>query len=175
MEYIKPANEKAYIRECFNVTSALGKIISNPKAKLSDVIVTLTAILVMLVAGLGLCIWMVAVMSEKVFVLMIGSLLMLIILYVVRILRIKNSMNQVSGGNRTDSVFNCSTEGAIRSSSRQCMTVYWSSVQCIRVYKYCLVVLPKDNKTSTLMAPVENLDALEAFLKENAIDIPVVK
>ena len=75
----------------------------------------------------------------------------------------------------TDRHFDCDEEGVMYVTPDQQVKAYWKSIQAIRVFKYSMVIIPKDRKTIAILAPVENLEGFQAFLKEKNIDIPVYK
>ena len=41
-------------------------------------------------------------------------------------------------------------------------------------FKYSMIFIPKDIKTKSILAPIENFDNVKAFLAENNIEIPVI-
>ena len=55
------------------------------------------------------------------------------------------------------------------------LTVFWDQISCVRGFRYSIVFVPKDLKTRTIIAPVENLENIIKFLSENNIEIPVIK
>lgn len=54
------------------------------------------------------------------------------------------------------------------------ITAKWDSFQCVRVLKHGVFFLPGDLSGMLLGLPIENLDSIKQFMKENNIKIKVV-
>ena len=65
--------------------------------------------------------------------------------------------------------FECDKEGLKYITSQGERKTYWDNYQAIRVFKYTMVFIPKDQKGMYLLAPIENLQNVTAFLEENSI------
>ena len=54
------------------------------------------------------------------------------------------------------------------------ITAKWDSFQCVRVLKHGIFFLPEDISGMLVGLPIENLDSIKQFMKENQIKIKVV-
>lgn len=53
--------------------------------------------------------------------------------------------------------------------------LFWSGVKCIKQGKYTMAIIPQKDDSPLFIAPVENLDEIIKFLKENEIDIKIIR
>ena len=54
------------------------------------------------------------------------------------------------------------------------ITAKWDSFQCVRILKHGVFFLPGDYSGMLVGLPIENLDSIKQFMKENQIKIKVV-
>ena len=74
-----------------------------------------------------------------------------------------------------ESDFEYTIDGVGRKGPDYELKVSWNSLKCIRVSRYSIVFLPQGASIPVIYAPVENLEGLKDFMKENNIDITFVE
>ena len=182
MEYKRSNNKNEYVKEIVNVSFSIGKLIKDPNYSLKN---TAVGLIMFVICEACLIFFSIPTtvslikdhrVSTIVFACVVYSFTLLYGLFVlafalVYLSRRKNWMKM----KETDRHFDCDEEGVMYVTPDQQVKAYWKSIKAIRVFKYSMVIIPKDRKTIAILAPVENLEGFQAFLKEKNIDIPVYK
>ena len=173
MEYQRSQNIKEYAREVVSNSAHIRMIAKNPQKPARDYITNLKLILLaMALVFIGLLILI--FMSKDILCAQLsGMFLTMIILYVVKIVSCGSTINAIVNSTEKARV-ELTPEGVIRTGEYQVIKVYWSSIRCMRVYKYSILFLGKDLKSTPIMAPVENLENFKAFIEENNIEVQVI-
>ena len=172
MEYIRSGNQKEYAKEGLSISTQLVRLIRNPQKKISNVYTGNYIMLVMLIAGFLFEIWFTNRCYDFINICLLGIVFLLVLLYLVRSIRFAKYV-KMAVEHADENVLELDTEGATRKSTKQILKVYWNSIQCIRVCRYSFVFVAKDETTYSIQAPIENLDNVLNFLRENNISIPV--
>ena len=167
-----------YIHEMNDITYCLAKLIKDPKCKvrfLSEVI----NVFMVLDAIMILCsFYMISDIIKQpspsgiVFAIVIYLFIFFIALLVVTYkIRLKNHMSRKD----EDYSSEIDEKGLSYITPKQKTTVYWSSIQSIRAFKYSMVFIAKDRKSMSFIAPIENLESVEKFLKDNGIELEIIR
>jgi len=174
MDYKKTRDPKAYARDIANLSSQISAIVRDPEGKVKDNLTFLIVyFFVLLLMGAGLAVY-VAFTKELVVAVLLGMVILLVLFYLLKIFSFTKAIKLVMNLDE-DSQVDCDSEGVIRNGSRQTLKVYWDSIRCIRVYKHAMIFIPKDPRTSAIVAPKENLPDVEDFLKENQIEMKIIR
>jgi hypothetical protein len=175
MEYIKSKNRDRYASEYADVLPSLSKLIKNPKGMvLSNSVGMLTVLTIVL------CMCSVAMTldafdkpSVRAFG-FVGLVYVTIIFLIIQIIK-KNNLKKYVLEKKGETQMECDSEGITFSVPGYRVKTYWSALQCIREFNYTMFFIAKDNMTQSFCIPVENLGHIKSFLKENDIDLPVIK
>ena len=181
MEYVKSKNPEQYINEMVNVSFCCGKLVKDPKAEIKNVSVGITLMAICELALVVLAIPMtVAVVksgqtSGFVFAGVIYAFIFLYGLISIPLLLMRNARKKTWTMHKDDDRhFDCDKEGLSYITDSQKIVIYWKSLKAVRAFKYSMIFIPKDIKTKSILAPIENFDNVKAFLAENNIEIPVI-
>ena len=174
MEYIKSQNRREYIREVMSVSAQMGAVSKDPGKNIKDYRIMLIIIIVALIlTEIGIA--SVAIMSKDILSAIVsGVILLLLVLYALRLGAYDKTFFMLLKNNE-DRRLELDKEGVARTGSDQEVKVRWDGIRCIRVYKYSVLFLGKDVNTTPILAPVENLEGIESFLKENDIQIEIIR
>ena len=182
MEYKRSQNKELCVKEMVNVSFSLRKLIQDPNYNTKNMTLGLLffsiceALLLILAVPMTFSVFKAPSPSGIAFASVVYGFTLIYTLLVVLLLcmyfsRTKAWMNSKEEEKR----FDCDDEGVTFIASNQETKAYWKSIQAIRVFKYCMVIIPKDSKTITILAPIENLEGLKAFIDEKKIDIPIIQ
>ena len=172
MEFIRSENQKEYAREGVSVSTQISALIRNPQKKISNVYARNYILLAVLIAVFLFEIWFANRYYDFLNTCLTGALFITIILYLVKIVSFAKYV-KMAVEHAGENVLELDTEGATRKSTKQILKVNWSNIQCIRVCRYSFVFVAKDALTYSIQAPIENLDNVLNFLRENNISVPV--
>ena len=178
MEYMRSNNRPAYVKEMVGLSFSIGKMIKDPKARIRNIAYAMPAFIVFECVMTAYTVFMAFRFTNKHSILiavLIGILCVLILFYGLFILGYFLRYGSAKKLKAEDYYFDCEKEGITHHGPSMKLTVFWDQISCVRAFRYSIVFVPKDLKTRTIIAPVENLENITKFLSENNIEIPVIK
>ena len=174
METQGSTNNEGYVREFFNISNSAARIIADPrcepvdsvKRNLTGVILTGVISLLMLVSVIG---------RPNVYMLVgtgfcLGVFYMMLMLYLRTIKALKITKG-IPGGK----VLQFDSESVSAVCDTHILKSFWREIQCVRVYKYTMVFVPKTVRGAMIVSPIENLGMTLAFMRENGIQMNLVR
>ncbi len=162
---------KERAREMVNIMCSLKTLLKNPKAAVKDNISITTALLVLLsLILIGLII--VGAFTGSIIVNMCsGFYLAIVILYIPRLINMHKSVKALMNLSK-DRKTVLETEGILLKVNGISDTkFYWSAFSIVRVFKYNVFFVPKDNTIQGLSLPIEDLDVVKQYMRDNNVDL----
>ena len=178
MEYKKSQNKEKYRKEMLDIFCMSSRLVQDPNAKFSDlngkipILIVLEIMMIVLSFPMITSIIKHPVPSGYCFAFVVYSLIVLWGLYLGIYALRKKTIDKMKDDNRH---FDLEPEGLCYIKPDGKDLRYWYVYQAIRVFEYSMVFIPKKRGNACVIAPVENLENVTAFLSENNIDIPVIK
>ena len=180
MEYIKSQNKEKYKEEMAELYYKGPQLIKNPKAEIKSFYgVTITGLIL---AGIGLFLATYGLVNTLIKQQLNGSaVVFFVVIYVFFIIiglfsiLLYSARKRIINHPDNDVHFDCDKEGLKYITSQGERKTYWDNYQAIRAFEYTMVFIPKDRKGMYLLAPIENLQNVTAFLEENGISIDVIR
>ena len=177
MEYIKSPNREQYIRELAGLSFNIPRMIKDPNKKIknfADATVGIIILDVLMVILSTPAIWNLIKkpsLSLILFLVFIAFVLLVTAIAVIAFYMRKAAWMKAP----TDSLYiDCDEEGVTHHSATQQITVNWSSIKCIKTFKYSMIFVPVNVSTQAFMAPIENLDNFKSFIEDHGIEVPIV-
>ena len=180
MEYLKSQNKEKYKEEMEELYFKGAQLIKDPNSEIKSFYgVTVAGLLL---AGIGLFLvtfGLVSTLIKK--QLNVSAVVFFVVIYVFFIiiglfsLLLFSARKKIRNRSDNDVHFECDKEGLKYITSQGERKTYWDNYQAIRVFKYTMVFIPKDQKGMYLLAPIENLQNVTDFLEENSISIDVIR
>lgn len=180
MEFLKSQNKEKYREEMADLFFKSVQHIKDPKAEPKSFLGATKGGLILSGVGLFLLTFgLVYTLSRKqingaAIAFFVIGYIFFIILGLLSVLVLSARMGIINRPDNDDH-FDCDKEGLIYITSKGERKAYWDSYQAIRAFKYTMVFIPKDRKGMCLLAPIENLPNVTAFLEENGINIDVIR
>ena len=176
MEYIRSQNRKQYVDEITDLSFETLKLIKDPRCKvkkLSDIIPAFIAMDIVMIAA---SVFMIMALFKydsillRIFAAVVALCFMVITLTLIGFFARKKTAKG------SDGTIDCDEEGITFNSSSGESKTKWSSIRCIRVFRYAMVLIPKERgKTPAVIVPVENLENIESCLKRYNADIEIIR
>lgn len=174
METQGSTNTEGYVREFFNISNSAARIIADPgcepvdsvKRNLTGVILTGVISLLMVVSVIGRS-------NAYMFVgtgFCLGVFYMMLMLYLRTIKALKITKG-IPGGK----VLQFDSESVSAVCDTHILKSFWREIQCVRVYKYTMVFVPKTIRGAMIVSPIENLGMTLAYMRENGIQMNLVR
>ena len=182
MEYIRSKNKEQYCKESLDLSFNIGNLIKDPNAKIRNIRIGMlyfglcTLALIILAVPMSMDVFKDGSLGAIIFACVVYAFIVIFgLAFVLVALAIQMRKKQFQKAQDEKREFDCDKDGVSYIMPEQKVTAYWNSLQAIRVFTYTIVLIPKDKKTIAIMAPVENLENLTAFMNENNIQLPVIK
>ena len=180
MEYIKSQNKEKYREEMADLFLNSTRLIKNPKTEIKSFYGVTVAGLLLVGIGLFLLTYgLTDTLIKKQFngsaaAFFIVMYVLFIVIGLISVL-VLSTRKRIINHPDTDDHFDCDAEGLSFITSQGERKTYWDNYQAIRAFEYTMVFIPKDRKGMYLLAPIENLQNVTAFLEENGISIDVIR
>ena len=171
MNYQRPENITAYAKESADIICQMKKLHKNPRAGLKNnfmICVVFTIISSIYVIGV-----LAFFPNEPFLVLLSGMMLLLIALYIFRLISFKRSYKLIAD-NQEHREIELDQTGITSKYKDYSITYNRDGIKCIRVFRYSIVIIPNKPELSGLVLPIENLEQLEAGLKENNYNVEII-
>ena len=178
MEYMKSNNRPAYVKEMVGLSFSIGKLVKDPKARIRNISYAMPAFIALECVMIAYTVFMAVLYTKKHSVslaVVIGILCVIILVYGLFILGYFARYGSAKKMKAEKYYFDCEKEGVTHYGPSMKLTIFWDQIQCVRTFRYSMVFVPKDLKTRSVIAPVENLENVTEFISANNIEIPVVK
>ena len=180
MEYLKSQNKEKYREEMADLFLNSTRLIKNPKAEIKSFYgVTIAGLLLV---GIGLFLLTYGLTDTLIRKQFNGSaaaffIVMYVLFIIIGLLSVLvlSTRKRIINRPDNDDHFDCDEEGLSFITSKGERKTYWDNYQAIRAFEYTLVFIPKDRKGMYLLAPIENLPSVTAFIEENGISIDVIR
>ena len=176
MEYIRSSNREQYIDEITDISFGTLKLIKDPRCKIKRLskIIPVFFILDMILVVCSVPMIITLFTDHSISLIIFAVIVAICFLYITLILigfakrkkEAKNSHGEID----------CDAEGITFTSSSRTNQVPWSNIQCIRVFEYSMMIIPKKQDISqAMLIAVENLENLENCMKEFDVDIEIIR
>ncbi|GEM_PF-3834042 len=167
---------KERAQEMVNILCRMRRLIKNPRAKVDNSILLSTVLLIVLTAVFG-CLVFLGIMSRSVLIYVCaGFYLALIILYVKRVVIMHKTVKMMMDLSSSDRKVTLEKDGAVLKVSGVSDTkFYWSSFTLMRVFSHNIVFIPKDMNSQSLSLPIQDLDAVKQFMRENGVEMEMME
>lgn len=176
MEYIRSQNQEKYKQEMLDLSFEMRSMIKDPRCGIKKLSAIVPVFIILEIALITCSIPMIkAMITDKSISLWIFAAIVFFCFFYVTLLLLGYFARKRTV-KKSDGSIDCDEKGInYRSSTREC-TTEWSSIQCIRVFDYTLVVIPKTSDISkSMLIPVENLQGIEECMKEYDVDIEIIR
>lgn len=171
MNYQRPENITAYAKEASDISCQMKQFHKNPGVRLKN---NFRIHILLIIAA---CLHVLAILAfysdETVLVFMSGVLAFMIFILSMRVLSFKRATKLITD-NQEHREIELDQTGITSKYKDYCFTYYRDGIKCIRVFRYSIVIIPNKPELSGLVLPIENLEQLEAGLKENNYDVEII-
>ena len=178
MEYIKTKDKDSYFKEMAGICFQGNRLIKDPQGEAKLFGDNIKVPFLFLFAALVMLIWMTVelILEFNALGLRLVIALCAFLIWIGRYFYAYYSLINMFKKNYVEALsIECDADGLTQVVPSGTKTVFWNSIQGVRLFKYTMAFVPKEKGVPFMMLPIENLENITAFLKENEIDLPIIR